>query len=243
MATRKGLKIIKADHPTLFNEESDPFAKKMSVGPSSPDMRLMQNTTGKTTERRTKRFNKAVMVLPAKSKLSAIMVPGTEFNQTILGNPPAKSNCYRIVKLKGKNSGESIALDNFYRGQLASCKTFSDVRMLLEDIDDLTVGGHYSLAKSAKLKKYEKDFALQAGPIRNLMIGNEFIFEMNVWFPSRRSDIDNSLKVVLDCLQPQTKGSPNKTNTIVNDSQCQRVIVNKFIDKENPRIEFKIIVL
>lgn len=112
--------------------------------------------------------------------------------QTIDGNTPSKSNCYRIV----------------------------------------TINGHASLTKTAALKKYEEDFQWQVGKYRNLGISGLFEFQLRVYYPSKRSDLDNSLKVILDCLQ--------RTKTITNDNNCARIIADKFIDKVRPRIEFKI---
>ena len=43
------------------------------------------------------------------------------------------------------------------------------------------------------------------------------------------------LKCVLDCLQ--------KSKTIKNDNNCCKIVGRKFIDKENPRIEFKIVTI
>ena len=99
----------------------------------------------------------------------------------------------------------------------------------------ITLGGHGSLAKQKALKEYEDKFYLQVGEYRNLNISGMFEFHCRVFYPSMRSDIDNSLKVVLDCLQ--------KTKTIENDNKCIKVVAEKYIDKNNPRIEFKIITI
>ena len=116
---------------------------------------------------------------------------------TILGNTPSKSNCYRIISMRGKNGK-----------------------------------GHSSLAKTSALKKYEDSFYMQVGKYRSAMIDQYFDFEIDVYYPSNRSDLDNSLKVVLDCLQ--------KSKVIKNDNKCTQILARKFIDKLNPRIEFKI---
>lgn len=93
---------------------------------------------------------------------------------------------------------------------------------------------HGSLSKTARLNKYEKDFFIQLPPsLRNLNIDGYFEFHIDVYYPSQRADLDNSLKVVLDCLQ--------KTKTIKNDNKCTRIVANKALDKDNPRIEFEII--
>jgi Holliday junction resolvase RusA-like endonuclease len=112
--------------------------------------------------------------------------------QTILGNPPSKSNCYRII----------------------------------------TIGGHGSLAKTKALKKYEDDFFIQCDKYRNKNIDEYFEFHVRVFYPSQRADLDNSLKCVLDCLQ--------KCKAISNDNKCTRIVAEKFLDKERPRIEFMI---
>lgn len=56
------------------------------------------------------------------------------------------------------------------------------------------------------------------------------MIEIDVYYPHDRSDLDNSLKVVLDCLQV--------VGAIENDKHCGRIVANKFLDKLNPRIEF-----
>ena len=96
----------------------------------------------------------------------------------------------------------------------------------------ITLGGHGSLCKTSALKAYEQSFYMQVGKYRNLMIGDLFEFEVRVFYPSMRSDIDNALKCILDCLQ--------HTKTITNDNRCVKVVAEKFIDKADPRIEFRI---
>ena len=91
---------------------------------------------------------------------------------------------------------------------------------------------HGSLAKTPAMKKYEDDFYMQVGKHRGAMISEFFNFEIDVYYPSNRSDLDNSLKIVLDSLQ--------KAEVIKNDNKCTQIFARKFIDKLNPRIEFKI---
>lgn len=95
--------------------------------------------------------------------------------------------------------------------------------------------GHGSLSKTDALKRYETAFYMQVGEYRHLHIGGLFEFYVKVYYPSMRSDLDNSLKCILDCLQ--------STDTIVNDNKCVKLVAEKFIDKANPRIEFKIITI
>lgn len=74
---------------------------------------------------------------------------------------------------------------------------------------------------------------MQVGKYRNLMISGFFELHIRVYFASMSHDLDNSLKVVLDCLQ--------YTKTIKNDNKCVKIVAEKFLDKTNPRIEFKLI--
>ncbi len=95
--------------------------------------------------------------------------------------------------------------------------------------------GNNRLYKSRELKEYEELFNWQyrlphLG--RDEPIKDKFAIEIFVYFQSNRSDLDNSAKIILDCLQ--------NCNVIENDRLCHRLTMYKFIDKENPRIEFEI---
>lgn len=92
------------------------------------------------------------------------------------------------------------------------------------------MGGHASLAKTKAMKEYENNFYLQCGAYRNKKIDGFFELYLDVYFHSNLPDLDNALKVVLDCLQ--------SCKAIKNDRQCVKIVANKFIDKNNPRIEF-----
>lgn len=93
---------------------------------------------------------------------------------------------------------------------------------------------HKRIYKTKPLKDYERSFSLQIGELANKALDCFFDFEVDVYYPSMRADLDNSLKIILDCLQ--------QTNTIANDNKCLSVLARRFKDKENPRIEFKITV-
>ena len=93
----------------------------------------------------------------------------------------------------------------------------------------ITFNGHASLAKQKSLKEYEKTFFIQC-PIRNKMIDGYFNLSVDVFYENMRPDLDNSFKILLDCLQ--------KCNAIKNDRYCVQIFARKLIDKENPRIEF-----
>ena len=98
----------------------------------------------------------------------------------------------------------------------------------------IKIGNHCSMYKTAAVKKYEDSFYMQlSGNLRGKMITGFFEIHIDVYYPSMRSDLDNSLKCVLDCLQ--------KTKTIKNDNKCSKIIARRFVDKVNPRIEFDIL--
>jgi Holliday junction resolvase RusA-like endonuclease len=99
----------------------------------------------------------------------------------------------------------------------------------------ITIGGHGSLGKTAALKKYEQDFYLQVGAYRNLKLKDFFELHVRVFMPSLRQDLDNTLKIILDCLQ--------KTQTIENDNRCVKIVAEKFVDKVDPRIEFRLVTI
>ena len=99
----------------------------------------------------------------------------------------------------------------------------------------ITIHGHGSLSKTPALKKFEESFYMQCGEYRNLNLSSLFEFHCRVYYPSMRTDIDNALKCLLDCLQ--------HTKTITNDNRCIKVVAEKFVDKENPRIELKIVTI
>ena len=98
-------------------------------------------------------------------------------------------------------------------------------------------GEHYSLGKTGDLKDYEASFAMQCHKYRNANIRGFFEFHLRVFYPSNRSDLDNSLKCILDCLQS------DDIKAIQNDNRCIKIVAEKHIDNTLPRIEFKIIEL
>tara|TARA_R100000541_G_scaffold14382_2_gene23825 strand:- start:898 stop:1254 length:357 start_codon:yes stop_codon:yes gene_type:complete len=99
----------------------------------------------------------------------------------------------------------------------------------------IKIGYRCGLGKQKKLQKYEDSFKLQMLNYEYKLIEGNFKFIIDVFYDSRRPDLDNSLKVVLDCLQ--------KCNAIKNDNKCLEIIAKKHLDKEEPRIEFTIIPL
>jgi len=95
----------------------------------------------------------------------------------------------------------------------------------------ITIGGHASLGKTKAMKDFEQRFYLQCG-YRNRNIQGFFELYADVYFQSNQPDLDNSLKGLLDCLQG--------CKAIKNDRNCVKIVANKFIDKNNPRIEFTV---
>lgn len=110
---------------------------------------------------------------------------------TIYGQPPSKSNSYRIV----------------------------------------TVAGHATLAKTTAMKAYERQFYLQCG-YRGRDVRSFFMLYVDVYFRSNQPDLDNALKVILDCLQG--------CKAIRNDRLCVGIVARKFVDRVNPRAELTI---
>lgn len=98
----------------------------------------------------------------------------------------------------------------------------------------ITVAGHASLGKTKALKEYERSFFLQAGPLRRLEIADLFELDARVYYPSMSHDLDNSLKVLLDCLQAK------EVRAIRNDNRCVRITAEKFIDRQRPRVELRL---
>ena len=96
----------------------------------------------------------------------------------------------------------------------------------------VTIHGHGSLAKTAAMREWERSFYMQCGTYRDKMIKSYFKMEVDVYFPSQRSDLDNAMKGILDCLQ--------SCRAIANDRWLVELHARKFIDKYRPRVEFTI---
>jgi Holliday junction resolvase RusA-like endonuclease len=94
----------------------------------------------------------------------------------------------------------------------------------------ISVNGINKLVKTNKVRKYERSFLLQCNQYRNVEISNYFEFYADIFFQSWRSDLDGCTKVILDCLQ--------KAKAIKNDNKCVKIYLRKFIDKNQPRVEF-----
>jgi Holliday junction resolvase RusA-like endonuclease len=91
--------------------------------------------------------------------------------------------------------------------------------------------GRNGMYKSKALSDYEKKFFIQCRN-RNKLITGYFEVGVKVFYPTERADLDNALKVVMDCLQT--------AKVIVNDNKCVKIVAEKYLDKANPRIELNI---
>ena len=92
----------------------------------------------------------------------------------------------------------------------------------------ITIAGHSSLAKTKVIKEYEQAFFMQC-PIRGKMISKPFKLTADVYYENNLPDLDNCLKVLLDCLQ--------QCKAIKNDRYCFEIQARKLIDKTDPRVE------
>jgi len=141
----------------------------------------------------------------------------------------------KLLVFKGQSLGKSDVNIDFLPKQiiLGNVPSKSNCyKIITFKSKDPEKAGHASLGKTPALIQYEKDFFIQCNRYRSLGLDEYFEFYMAVYYPSQRSDLDNSLKVVLDCLQ--------KVGAIRNDNKCTRIVVDKFLDKNNPRVEFVI---
>ncbi len=95
----------------------------------------------------------------------------------------------------------------------------------------ISVAGHHRLGKTDAMRRYEENFFMQCS-LRRKMISTRFKMTVDVYFKSDLPDLDNSLKILLDCLQA--------CGAIKNDRLCAEIHARKLIDKKNPRVEFEI---
>ncbi len=92
-------------------------------------------------------------------------------------------------------------------------------------------GGRY-IIKSDAIRAYERSFIEQCQIYKDRLINCHFTLYVAVYESSVRYDIDNALKTILDCLQ--------MVKAITDDNLCRKIVAEKHIDKNNPRIVFTI---
>lgn len=95
----------------------------------------------------------------------------------------------------------------------------------------IQTAGFHRLGKTKAVKDYEAKFFLQC-TLRNAKISGNFRIDVDCFNSSNRKDLDNSFKLLLDCLQ--------QCGAIKNDRQCVEIHARKFVDKIHPRVEFVI---
>ncbi len=116
---------------------------------------------------------------------------GTHGPYTVHGQPPAKSNTYRVVSIRGRGA----------------------------------------LAKGKGLAEYERAFFMQC-PMRGAGVDGLFRLDADVFFRSMLPDLDNALKVVLDCLQG--------CGAVRDDRRCVEIRARKLVDRDDPRVVFTV---
>ena len=92
-------------------------------------------------------------------------------------------------------------------------------------VNEATIG---KKVKSKAYRMYE-EFLIEHLPNVEVPDG-ELELQLMVFYPSRRSDLDNALKPFIDVLQKRYG---------FNDNRIDKLVVIKRIDKENPRIVFR----
>lgn len=92
-------------------------------------------------------------------------------------------------------------------------------------------GGRY-IIKSEEIRAYERSFIEQCQVYKDRKINCRFILYAAVYESSVRYDLDNALKTILDCLQ--------MVGAITDDNLCCKIIAEKRIDKQRPRVVFAI---
>lgn len=92
--------------------------------------------------------------------------------------------------------------------------------------------GEKRLIKNERIRAYESAFKEQCKVYKGRGIDYPFVLLIAVYFHSERNDLDNSLKTILDCLQ--------ECGAITDDNLCYKIVAEKRIDREQPRIVYAI---
>lgn len=95
-------------------------------------------------------------------------------------------------------------------------------------------GGFSSLAKTKNLIEYEKQFFAQVpADYRGHSLDVPMSIKAAIYWETLRQDLDNSAKILLDCLQ--------QSKVIKNDNLVYELHLSKHMDKAHPRAEISII--
>lgn len=92
--------------------------------------------------------------------------------------------------------------------------------------------GGRRMIKNSKVRAYEQSFISQCRIYAGRKIDRPFELTVTIYYKHNNFDLDNSLKTLLDCLQ--------YAGAITNDNLCRRIVADKRIDSQRPRVEFSI---
>ena len=92
--------------------------------------------------------------------------------------------------------------------------------------------GQRYIIKSEAIRAYERNFIEQCKVYKDRMIDCHFTLYVAVYESSVKYDLDNALKTLLDCLQ--------MAKAITDDNLCRKIVAEKRIDRNNPRVVFGI---
>ncbi len=84
----------------------------------------------------------------------------------------------------------------------------------------------HGIIKDVRIRSYEKRFKMQCKH-KGANINVPFRLSVSVFYDSKKCDLDNSLKTILDCLQDN--------EVISNDNLCVEIVARKAIDKQHPK--------
>jgi Holliday junction resolvase RusA-like endonuclease len=91
------------------------------------------------------------------------------------------------------------------------------------------IGGKIASIKSRKALSYGEAFKLQCPALHPMFTDTDVAVEIDIWYGSRRPDLDDSL--ILDLLQGKV---------YANDRCVKRRDIRWGLDKDNPRIEITV---
>jgi Holliday junction resolvase RusA-like endonuclease len=100
---------------------------------------------------------------------------------------------------------------------------------------------HSTLMMTSAGRAWKTDIAARAGLAPHL---GEALVEvrLRVYLPNERMDLDGPIKPVMDALQGvKMDGYDGRMGgCIVNDRQVRRLVVERYVDRERPRIEIDV---
>jgi len=94
----------------------------------------------------------------------------------------------------------------------------------------ILVGKYPRVIKSKKAIDYLRSFATQCPVLDNLLV-DDLEMEVEIWFASRRPDLDGAVSLIMDALQDRV---------IKNDRQIKVIKAYWNLDRENPRSRIRL---